>query len=152
MQPLKNPNHERFAQSIANLETAQNAYLKAYPGTTKEAARRSGSRLLTNVDVQRRIDDIQRQSGQEHGATRKSIAEKLMKIAAKAEADGKPNGLNVARNAYMDVAKLYGFLVERTDNNHTHYTITDTPQNEHEWEAEHTDNMGPSSGTTESVS
>lgn len=46
------PEHERFALEYIICLNATQAYLKVYPDSSQEAARRSASRLMTNADVQ----------------------------------------------------------------------------------------------------
>mgnify|MGYP003305281492 CR=1 FL=1 len=54
---------ERFAVEYASCGNATQAAIKA--GYSKEGANRQGSRLLTNVDIQKMIDEIKAQQSQE---------------------------------------------------------------------------------------
>lgn len=59
---LKNAQHERFANEIAKGRDNTSAYQAAYPKSSRVAARKGGSRLLTNEDIQGRIVDLQRKT------------------------------------------------------------------------------------------
>jgi len=52
----------------------------------------------------------------EREITPAAATESLMAIADEAESDGSVGGLNIARQALMDVAKLNGLIVERHEN------------------------------------
>lgn len=54
MPVLKNAKHEAFAQAMANGRTAADAYVAAGFNPSRSAA----SRLSTNVNIKRRIDEI----------------------------------------------------------------------------------------------
>ena len=137
---LKKSQHEIFAQEIAKGATAQDAYLKAYPNASKDTARKNGSRLLTNADIKRRIDDLKQKTAEECGITLKYLTDKLKTLAEKSEDKNNVPGFNVARNAYMDIAKLNGMIVEKTENQTTHIIdISSEPISEDDWEKQHTD-------------
>ena len=52
------PKQQKFADYYIELGNATEAYLKAYPNVKKETtARANGSRLLTNANVSRYIDE-----------------------------------------------------------------------------------------------
>jgi hypothetical protein len=59
--PLKNSKWELFAAGVAKGLSATTSYLTAGYECDEESARRLASRLLTNVDVQRRVSEIQQQ-------------------------------------------------------------------------------------------
>lgn len=109
MPVLSNPRHERFAQEVAKGKSATEAYrLAGYKDHRTNAAR-----LMTYDHIMRRADELK-----ERGAIRAEISiatltEDLKRIALKAEELKDASGLNVARAATMDIAKLHGKLVER---------------------------------------
>jgi len=138
--PLKNTKHEIFAQEVAKGNSAQDAYLKAYPTSSKEAARKNASRLMANDGVLRRIDDIKSKVAQKCGITIENITEKLLQIAREAHSIGTAQALNVSRNSYMDAAKLNGLIIEKTENQSTVIIdISSEPLSEDEFESEYTD-------------
>lgn len=49
------PKHRKFCEEYLKLWNATDAYQAAYPKVTRDVARRSGSRLLTNVDISEEI-------------------------------------------------------------------------------------------------
>jgi phage terminase small subunit len=90
---------------------ASAAYLRAGYQCTEEAARRAGSRLLSNVDIQdeigRRTDKMQ----QESGMSVRWVLEKYKKIIERNE-DTDPA---VAKGALDSVAKHYGMFKEKVE-------------------------------------
>jgi hypothetical protein len=67
------------------------------------------------------------------------VTESLLRIAEKAEKLGEASGLNVAKSAWMDAAKVNGLIVDRavTENVNTNYVVSGDPvENIEEWEAE----------------
>ena len=50
--------HEALVREYLIHNNATKAYLKTYPDSSEESARRSGSRLLTNVDIKERIEHL----------------------------------------------------------------------------------------------
>lgn len=50
------PKHRKFCEEYLKLWNATDAYLAAYPKSSRDAARRAGSRLLTNVDIAEEIE------------------------------------------------------------------------------------------------
>jgi len=74
MPVLKNPKHERFAQNVATGMTATDAYLSAGYETDATAARVSATRLLANVTVRDRVNELLELRGKkEIKATEKAI-------------------------------------------------------------------------------
>jgi hypothetical protein len=64
----------------------------------------------------------------------------VLRIAAKAEHLGEAAGLNVAKTAWMDAAKVNGLIVDRavSENVNTNYVVSGDPIGSVEdWEAEH---------------
>jgi hypothetical protein len=69
--------------------------------------------------------------------TAASLTATLMRIARVGEAMKDAAGLSVARAALMDVAKLNGLLVERSDNRNVTYGVSDKPMTQEEWVKKH---------------
>lgn len=78
--PLKNARHEAFAQAVADGNAEADAYKKVY-GVKADVARRSASRLLTNVLVRARVDWLKEQNAKVKALTRERKREILAKIA-----------------------------------------------------------------------
>lgn len=98
------PRQQRFVgEYLCDLNATQAAIRAKYSQKTAEV---QGCRLLRNAQVA--------------AAVEKGRA--AMAIAANAEATKSTAGLNVARQALMDVAKLNGLVVER------HETVTRSPE------------------------
>lgn len=105
------PRQERFvAEYLCDLNATQAAIRAGYSAKTAEV---QGPRLLGNVRVAAAIAEGQAKRAEKLELTAASITRQLLAIADKAEADGSISGLNVARQAVMDVAKLNGLIVER---------------------------------------
>jgi hypothetical protein len=69
-----------------------------------------------------------------------SITESLLRSAEKAEKLGEASGLNVAKSAWMDAAKVNGLIVDHsvTENVNTNYVVSGDPiDNVEDWEREH---------------
>ena len=78
--PLKNARHEAFAQAVSDGNSEVDAYKKVY-GVKADVARRSASRLLTNVLVRARVRYLQRQNAKISALSRERKREILAKIA-----------------------------------------------------------------------
>ena len=131
MPVLANAKHERFAQGLAKGLSATEAYTKAgYVGD-----RTAASRLSTNVNVQRRVSELQEKAAFQVGVTLESLTEELEQARLLAMKDEK--GASAAVAASMGKAKLHGFLVERSENVNHNYEISDQPMTEEEWAKEH---------------
>lgn len=131
MPVLSNAKHERFAQGVAKGLSATEAYTKAgYSGD-----RTAASRLSTNVNVQKRVTELQERAAKQVGVTLESLTEELEQARLLAMADEK--GASAAVAASMGKAKLHGFLVERSENVNHNYEISDEPMTEEDWAKEH---------------
>lgn len=94
---LKNSRYERFAQAIAQGESASAAYVAAgYPAHASNA-----SRLSRNEQVRSRIDELLSDGAKRAGVTVQRIVEELAKI-----------GFSDIRKA----VKWHGELIQETDN------------------------------------
>ncbi|ABS68660.1 hypothetical protein Xaut_3431 [Xanthobacter versatilis] len=137
MSPLRNGRRERFAQLVAEGRTAAEAYTEA--GFREN--RQNAHRLASDPDVRARIAEMQERGAMRAEITLADVTEHLKRIAAAAEEEGGAPGLSVARAAWMDVAKLNGLVVDKSESesesvNVTH-TITDKPMSDEEWVAEY---------------
>lgn len=134
MPPLDNPKHERFAQEMAKGKSQTEAYtIAGYIGD-----RTAASRLSTNVNVQRRLTELQERAAIRTEVTVASITDRLLAIAAKGEGTTEAPMLAVARASLMDAAKLNGLVVEQVKAETTNRTalISDRPLTEDEWSAQ----------------
>ena len=133
MTTLSNPKWERFAQELAKGKTGDEAYVLA----GYKENRHNASRLKTSETVSRRLDEILGKAAQKVGVTRERILAELTKIA---DAPLSDEFVKVAdkRAACMDIAKLEGWIVEKTENTTTLHTISSDPVTEEEWVEQHT--------------
>lgn len=122
MPSLSNPKHERFAQALAKGETAVAAYEQAGYKPDRGAA----SRLSANVSIEGRVAEILDRAAERTEITVAGITDRLLKIAAKAEAKDDASMLSVARASLMDAAKLNGLVVEKGDHQHKHVGLSVT--------------------------
>jgi len=109
MPVLQNARHERFAQEIAKGRTQAEAYeLAGYKpsATTPQAA----SRLLSNVKVAARVEELQLRGADKAVVTIETISKKLE--AAFSMADSTANAAAMT-GAAMAQAKLFGLDIDR---------------------------------------
>jgi len=133
---LENPRWERFAQELAKGKTADEAYVIA--GYSEN--RGNCIRLKANESVLRRLTELQERAATRAEISIASVTESLLRIAEKAEQLGEAAGLNVAKTAWMDAAKVNGLIVDRavSENVNTNYVVSGDPVGSVEdWEAEH---------------
>lgn len=131
---LRNPRHEVFAQELAKgLSIAD-----AYEAAGYKPCRKNASHLLQdNALVRARVAELQAAGAERTEMTIESLTENLLRIAERAEDEQTPAGLNVARAALMDVAKLNGLLIEKSVNVNTTYVVDNKPATEDEWAEEY---------------
>src|SRR3954451_7500159 len=67
--PLPSPRHELFAQAVASGMSASKSYALAYYRPRNRATRASAARLLTNANVQRRIDELRVEAAEQAKAS-----------------------------------------------------------------------------------
>lgn len=108
-----------MAEYLCDLNATQAAIRAGY---SKNGAEVTASKLLRVAKVAEAVKATQAQRAEKLELTATSITKHLMAIADKAKAEGSVSGLNVARQALMDVAKLNGLIVER------HETIVLSPE------------------------
>jgi phage terminase small subunit len=114
--------HRAFIDEYLRCFNATDAYQVVYPKSSRDSARRDGSRLLTNADIaaeiQRRVDELAM-----------SPNEVLVRLAEHARADYK-DFLGVASNGdiALDMAKAKGktHLIKRVTQRRTVRTTKDT--------------------------
>lgn len=110
MPVLSNAKHERFAQGIAKGLSQTDAYTEAgYKGD-----RTAASRLSTNVNISKRVAELQGKAAVRTEITVASITERLLAIASKGESSKDAPLLAVARASLMDAAKLNGLVVDKS--------------------------------------
>lgn len=111
MPVLENHKWELFAQELAKGKTADEAYqLAGY-----KENRHNASRLKTNETIQARISEILGRAAARVELTVSRVVENLERIATKAEALGEASGLNVAKSAWVDAAKVQGLVVDKKE-------------------------------------
>lgn len=135
MPALDSAKHERFAQELAKGSTQEEAYRAAgYRGD-----RTAACRLATNVNVIRRVAEIQERAAIRAEISVAELTARLLNIAAKGEATDDAPMLSVARASLMDAAKLNGLVVDKrqTDASLTINDVTADPESEAEWMARH---------------
>lgn len=111
MPVLANAKHERFSQEIAKGATATAAYITAgYAPSDGNAARLRG-----NERIEARVAEILGRAATRAEISVASITDRLVGIADKAEALRELSGLSVARAAMMDVAKLNGLVIDKSE-------------------------------------
>ncbi|WP_428031820.1 terminase small subunit [Ancylobacter sp.] len=132
MPALKNARHEAFARALVEGKSASEAYVEAGYSESRSAA----SRLSTNVNVTSRVAELMAAAAERTMTTVEDITARLYRIADAAEAIKEASGLSVARAALMDIAKLNGLVVDKTENRTFTYEVTDKPLSEEEWEKE----------------
>jgi hypothetical protein len=109
---LDNPKHEAFCQALANGKSATEAYAQAgYAGN-----RACASRLRTSAEIVARVREIMEKFETKAIVTSAWLQDELRAIAEEArKPDHGSAGLNVARNALMDIARLRGDLIDRKE-------------------------------------
>ena len=111
MPVLANAKWERFAQELAKGKTADEAYQLA--GYAEN--RHNASRLKTNETISARISELLERGAKRAELTVNRVVENLERIAIKAEALGEAAGLNVAKSAWVDAAKVSGLVVDKKE-------------------------------------
>jgi hypothetical protein len=132
MAALANSKHERYAQELAKGKSATEAMQAA--GYSDP---RNSTRLTKNDEIARRVDELKARAAEKVEITLAEVINRLIRYADTAEGIGEPSAIAVARASMMDVAKLKGWLVERTENVNFHHDISNSPASEEEWDAVH---------------
>jgi hypothetical protein len=133
---LTNAKWERFAQELAKGKSANEAYeLAGYKPNDGNCIRLKG-----NERVVTRVSELMERAAIRAEISIAGVTESLLRIAEKAEKLGEASGLNVAKSAWMDAAKVNGLIVDRavTENVNTNYVVSGDPiDNVEDWEREH---------------
>lgn len=133
---LANSKWELFAQELAKGKSAAEAYeIAGYKPNDGNCIRLKG-----NERVIARVSELMSRAAIRTEISIASVTESLLRIAGKAEDLGEASGLNVAKSAWMDAAKVNGLIVDRseTENVNTNYVVSGDPvDNVEDWEAEH---------------
>lgn len=108
MAALSNPKHEAFARGLAKGQSASEAYVNAGYKDSRSAA----CRLSTNVNVQRRVAELQRGAAGRAKVTIQTIADQLDEDRKFAREQGQAKA---AIDATMNKAKLLGLYSERRE-------------------------------------
>ena len=87
--PLPSPRHEVFAQAVACGMSASKSYALAYYRPRNLATRASAARLLTNANVQRRIDELRVEAAEQAKASLQVLLPALEDRARAAMAAGR---------------------------------------------------------------
>lgn len=123
MAALSNARHERFAQELAKGETADAAYVTA----GFKANRGNAATLKAKQSVKDRVAEIQGKAAVRAEITVASITDRLMRLSDAAEALGDAAGIQAARAAAMDAAKLNGLVVDKVKTEAS-VSLTVTPE------------------------
>jgi phage terminase small subunit len=106
MSVLPNSRHEKFAQLLTKGHSATDAYsLAGYKGD-----RTAASRLSTNVNIQKRVEELKGKVAQKAEITIESLAGELEEARTIAIAEKQSSA---AVSATMGKAKLFGLGVEK---------------------------------------
>ena len=108
---LSNHKHELFAQGLAQGKTQTQAYIDA--GYSANGAEVSASRLLTNANIKKRVQELQNRAAVRAEITIAGLTNDLLRLARSAEALGDASGYQASRAALMDAAKLNGLIVDK---------------------------------------
>ena len=111
MPVLANSRHELFAEGVASGKSATQAYIDA--GFSPDTAEQGASRLLRNVKVASRIEELKARIAKRVEITQADIVSKLWSLAVKHETEPGAANASVARASYMDVAKLLGMVTDK---------------------------------------
>ena len=80
---LENPSHEAFfLEYMKNGFNATRAYMSVYPDTKEPSARASASELLTNLNITKRITEIQDELAENYGIDMQKLVDELNEIIA----------------------------------------------------------------------
>lgn len=121
MPVLKNARHEKFAQALAKGLSQDAAYAEA----GFKPHRQNASRLMTNDDVRRRVEELQFKAVKKTEITVDSLAQELEEARALAL---KEKQSSAAVSATMGKAKLFGLGVENRRLSGTVQLITITAE------------------------
>ena len=143
------PRQEKYAQNIAKGMSQHEAYLKAGYDCSPEYARTAASRLSTNVNVKKRIEELTAKAAEKAELTTAHFAKRLERLAAAAERQAvqtdedtgeevitSKDASDIARMCSMDAAKLLGLIIDRSqiESENVNFIMSDEPLTDEEWE------------------
>ena len=110
---LENPKHEAFCQAyIKNRDNATQAYIEAGYDVEGHSAEASGSRLLNNVEVKARIEELRQEVQKEDLVTMEEAITALKRLAKTAEAD---NQIVAAKGCWDSLVKTMGGFIDKKE-------------------------------------
>lgn len=134
---LANQRHELFAQAIAKGFSGRAAYdasgFKCKSGAVSDVC---ASQLLRRPKVAARIAELKSRAADGAMISRQKTLEEMAKIGYAPLGDEHVKTAD-KRAALFDIAKMEGWIVEKTENTTTVRDITDEPVSEREWSQEH---------------
>lgn len=139
MPALPNAKHELFAQGLAQGLSASASYQAA--GYSKNDG--NAVRLKGNEKVRARVAELQSKS---ESSALLTLEEHMAELATLRELAKTHGQISAATTAEVKRGELRGFYVSRSESTNTNYNITDKPQTEDEWEAEH--GLAPANGAS----
>ena len=96
------PKQEKFCQEYLNTGNATQSYINA--GYSKTGAEAGSSRLLINVNIKARLDELKKEAQKEFKVDRKFLFDGYMELIEKHK-DLTPA---VAKGSYDSIAKMFG--------------------------------------------
>ena len=96
------PKQERFCQEYINTGNATQSYINA--GDSKTGAEAGSSRLLINVNIKTRLEELKKEAQEEFKVDRKFLFDGYMELIEKHK-DLTPA---VAKGSYDSIAKMFG--------------------------------------------
>lgn len=96
------PKQEKFCQEYINTGNATQSYINA--GYSKTGAEAGSSRLLINVNIKARLDELKKEAQKEFKVDRKFLFDGYMELIEKHK-DLTPA---VAKGSYDSIAKMFG--------------------------------------------
>jgi hypothetical protein len=143
--PALKPRWEKFAQLIARGECESNAaaYMAAGFQCRPNMAKRSAYQLLSNPQIQARLDEIRREGEEINkvareqaitstGLTRELVIDELLDNLKRAKSGKQFDGATANRACEL-LGKELGMFVDRSENQNTIYSISDRPLTPEEW-------------------
>ena len=113
MKLMLNPRQERFCILICKGEALTKAYaLAGYVTKSNEVAKVNASRLLTHAPVRARIAELQQMAALRTSIDLEFLTRRLLDITDKAEVAMQ---FAAAKECVALIAKMHGFLVERSE-------------------------------------
>lgn len=111
---LENPSHEAFClEYMKNGFNATRAYMSVYPDTKEPSARASASELLTNLNITKRITEIQDELAENWGIDIQEVVNSIKKTRASAKSQ---NDFNASLKADDMLLKIRGgYAVEKKE-------------------------------------